>query len=99
MTGGLSVMDTEDIGVETRALELAVDDAQHTVRQAHVWGLRRHCEHEGSSYPLANGGMLTACATAHIVDEYPAGSSEPIWTLTAHANGDTLPRAIPITLP
>jgi hypothetical protein len=55
MKGGLSVMDTEDRGLESRALELAVDDGNHTVRQARVWGLGRHCEHEGSSYPLSNG--------------------------------------------
>src|SRR5262249_2197122 len=99
MHGGFSVFDSKAKGVNSRALEIVVDEQAKTVREGRSWDMGEHCKHEGGSVPPANGGMFATCATSGKITEFPADSSKPVWTMTVKTDGIALPRGVPMSLP
>lgn len=94
----LSLFDNRT-GADARGLVYEVDANAGTAAVVVSHQMGRPCDLLGSTYELANGNLLTTCASSFEVMEFAAGTPEdvdPDWILTVQTNQPWMARGIPI---
>lgn len=98
----LTVFDNQPDDVNSRLLSMTVDEAGGAVDIDEVYVLDRHCDFQGSYYPLPNGNALGSCAALGKVYEFLQGAAKPHYTMSAQCflgEADAVFRMTPVDAP
>lgn len=94
--GELLVFDNGTQG--SRGLAMAVDPAAGTVHEVRSVDVGSSCPVQGSTYPLADGGLLTTCAGTGEIIAFDA-TGEATWTASVSCGSQApLARAMPVVV-